>query len=106
MRILDIQVEELNKRLRRYHGFHAEITPEAKEFLIEKGFDLKYGARPLKRVLRQYLHQPLARLIIEEIIPRNSKIVVESTGDQFKFEVIPPETESLESEPTILELKR
>jgi ATP-dependent Clp protease ATP-binding subunit ClpA len=106
MRILDIQVEELNKRLRRYHGFHAELTQGAKEFLIEKGFDLKYGARPLKRALRQYLYQPLARLIIEEILPRNSKIVVENTGDQLKFEVIPIETESLESEPTILELKR
>lgn len=106
MRILDIQVEELNKRLRRYHGFHAELTQGAKEFLIEKGFDLKYGARPLKRALRHYLYQPLARLIIEEILPRNSKIVVENTGDQLKFEVIPIETESLESEPTILELKR
>jgi ATP-dependent Clp protease ATP-binding subunit ClpA len=106
MRILDVQVEELNKRLRRYHSFHAELTPGAKEFLIEKGFDLKYGARPLKRALRQYLYQPLARLIIEEILPRNSKIVVENTCDQLKFEVIPPETESLESEPTVLELKR
>ncbi|HEX3035638.1 MAG TPA: AAA family ATPase [Thermodesulfobacteriota bacterium] len=111
MRILDIQVEELNKRLRRYHSFYAELTQEAKGFLIEKGFDLKYGARPLKRALRQYLHQPLARLIIEEIIPRSSKIIVENMGDQFKFEVIPPEVESLESEsaesePAVLKLKR
>lgn len=106
MRILDIQIEELNKQLRRYHSFHAELTQEAKEFLIERGFDLKYGARPLKRALRHHLHQPLARLIIEEILPRNSKIVVKNTGDQLKFEVIPPETESLESEPTVLELKR
>jgi ATP-dependent Clp protease ATP-binding subunit ClpA len=106
MQILDIQLEELNKRLRRYHGFQAELTPEAKKLLIERGFDLKYGARPLKRVLRQYLHQPLARLIIEEIIPRNSKIIVNNTGNQLKFEIIPLDARSLELEHTVLELKR
>ncbi|GBD38401.1 ATP-dependent Clp protease ATP-binding subunit ClpC [bacterium HR37] len=106
MKILNIQLEDLNRKLKRYHSFHAELTQGAKEFLIEKGFDLKYGARPLKRAIRQYLHQPLARLIIEEIIPRNSKVVVDNAGEQLKFEVVSPKTDSLDSEPTVLELKR
>ena len=53
-------------------GLTLELTPEAKSFLAEKGYDAEFGARPLHRAIQKYLEDPLA----EEILNMNIK-----TGD-------------------------
>jgi ATP-dependent Clp protease ATP-binding subunit ClpB len=59
LEIVDLQVEELRKRLRD-RKIDIEITQKAKELLAEKGFDPVYGARPLKRTIQQEIQNPLA----------------------------------------------
>jgi len=68
--ILEIEISEVVKRLSE-HDIKLVLTKEAKEFLIDKGFDPVYGARPLKRTIQSFLEDPLA----EEIIKGNFKDV-------------------------------
>ena len=45
-------------------GFSLELTPEAKNFIAEKGYDQQFGARPLHRAIQKYLEDPLAEEIL------------------------------------------
>jgi ATP-dependent Clp protease ATP-binding subunit ClpC len=82
--ILDIQVEELSQRLAE-QGYFIRISPAARRVLVEKGWDPKYGARPMRRTIQKELEDPLAQLILEGEYPygtsfiadcRNKKITV------------------------------
>jgi ATP-dependent Clp protease ATP-binding subunit ClpC len=66
--IIDILMKGVLKRL-TILGFSLELTPEAKSFLAEKGYDSQFGARPLHRAIQKYLEDPLA----EEILNLNVK---------------------------------
>lgn len=66
--IIDILMRGVSKRLNNL-GFSLELTPEAKEFIAEKGYDAQFGARPLHRAIQKYLEDPLA----EEILNLNIK---------------------------------
>jgi ATP-dependent Clp protease ATP-binding subunit ClpC len=69
--IIDLELASLVQRINDL-GYGIEVTEEAKDYIVEKGYDEKYGARPLKRAIQRMLEDPFA----EEII--NAKI---STGD-------------------------
>ncbi len=62
-KIIDIELIEFLKRINAL-GYNLTITPEAKSFIAEKGYDIQYGARPLKRAIQKYLEDELAELII------------------------------------------
>ncbi|MCF7872778.1 MAG: ATP-dependent Clp protease ATP-binding subunit [Candidatus Omnitrophica bacterium] len=62
-KIVEIEISYVNERLCE-QGFIVKLSPGAKEFFIEKGFDPSYGARPLKRVIQRFLEDPLAEDII------------------------------------------
>jgi ATP-dependent Clp protease ATP-binding subunit ClpC len=66
--IIDILMKGVLARLKTL-GFSLELTPEAKEFIAEKGYDVQFGARPLHRAIQKYLEDPLA----EEILKMNIK---------------------------------
>ena len=66
--IIDILMKNVLKRLNNL-GFSLELTPEAKDFIAEKGYDVQFGARPLHRAIQKYLEDPLA----EEILNLNIK---------------------------------
>lgn len=66
--IIDILMKGVLKRLDTL-GFTLEITPEAKDFIADKGYDVQFGARPLHRAIQKYLEDPLA----EEILNMNVK---------------------------------
>ncbi len=66
--IIDILMKNVSKRLLNL-GFSLELTPEAKEFIADKGYDAQFGARPLHRAIQKYLEDPLA----EEILNFNIK---------------------------------
>jgi ATP-dependent Clp protease ATP-binding subunit ClpC len=59
IRILDLELEKVNKRLRE-HNLTLQLTDEAKELLIERGTDEKFGARPLRRTVSNLLEDPLS----------------------------------------------
>ncbi len=74
-KILDLLVIDLNKRLENQE-IVISLTNEAKEYLIENGYDPIYGARPLKRFVQKQLETLIARKIIEQtILPKQNVIV-------------------------------
>ncbi|MDR1667190.1 MAG: ATP-dependent Clp protease ATP-binding subunit [Bacteroidales bacterium] len=64
-KIIDIELKELFDRIRSA-GHSVKITSFAKDFLCEKGFDVNFGARPLKRAIQTYLENPMAELLISK----------------------------------------
>lgn len=83
--IVDLMLKETKKKLRN-REIHLHFSDESKKFLVSKGTDLKYGARPLKRVITKYLEDKLS----EEILLKNIKsgdsidIIVEDDKLNFK----------------------
>ncbi|NOZ34505.1 MAG: ATP-dependent Clp protease ATP-binding subunit [Chlorobi bacterium] len=63
-KIIDIELSGLYKRVEDL-GYKLNITEKAKEFIAEKGLDVKYGARPLKRAIQKYVENEMAEVIIE-----------------------------------------
>ncbi len=82
--IVDIFFNEVRERVEE-KGFEISLTDEAKEFLIEKGFDLEYGARPLKRVMQRQLEDKLAEGFLKGKWKKGNKIVVSREGDDLIF---------------------
>lgn len=85
--IIDILSDELFERIREL-GYHIEVTQGAKDFLSEKGFDKKYGARPLKRAIQKYVEEPLAEELLENDHPEDSelKIKMNKSRDGLTFD--------------------
>ena len=63
--IIDIMADELLKRAKDL-GIDVDVTKPAKEFLVEKGYDAKFGARPLRRAIQKYIEDPMAEQILGE----------------------------------------
>jgi len=82
--IVDIQVEYL-KGLLKEHEIEIDITEEAREFLAARGFNPIYGARPLKRVIRQLVENPLSKLLLSQKFIRGDKLIVDVNKDEIKF---------------------
>ncbi|HDL10021.1 MAG TPA: ATP-dependent Clp protease ATP-binding subunit, partial [Candidatus Omnitrophica bacterium] len=74
-KIVDIEFSEVQKRVKE-QGLDLELSPEAKEFLIEKGFDPVFGARPLKRTIQRFVEDPLAEEVIAGTFKPGDVVVV------------------------------
>jgi ATP-dependent Clp protease ATP-binding subunit ClpB len=83
-RIVDIQMVRLNKLLAS-RGLGLELTPQAREFLAEVGFDPVYGARPLKRAIQHHLQDALAVKILDGTFADGDHILAEVQGDKLVF---------------------
>lgn len=82
--IVDIQVEYLRALLKE-HEIELQISEEAKEFLARRGFNPVYGARPLKRVIRQLVENPLSKLLLSQKFKRGEGLIVDVDNDEIKF---------------------
>jgi ATP-dependent Clp protease ATP-binding subunit ClpB len=82
--IVDIQLERLVRRLGE-RRIELELTPAARAFLAERGYDPVYGARPLKRAIQRDLETPLSRAIIRGEVHDDSLVVVDVGVDQLTF---------------------
>jgi ATP-dependent Clp protease ATP-binding subunit ClpC len=69
--ILDLQIAELSLRLTE-QGYAIRVDRHARKLLIEKGWDPKFGGRPLRRTLQKELEDPLARLLMEHDWPKET----------------------------------
>lgn len=85
MRIVELEIDHVGARLKE-QGMTLEVSKEAKEFLIEKGFDPVFGARPLKRTIQRYLEDPLASEIISKRFQDGARIKVARKRDELVFE--------------------
>lgn len=82
--IIDILVVKFAEQLAD-KGISFHLTPEAKEFLAEKGYDPAYGARPLKRALQRHLEDPLAEEILRGQYAGDCDLFVDSGNDKLTF---------------------
>ena len=75
---------ELSKLLRRIDnlGYKIEISNSAKDFLVEKGFDRKYGARPLNRAIQKYVEDLLAENVVTNKIKEGDKILIDKLEEK------------------------
>jgi ATP-dependent Clp protease ATP-binding subunit ClpC len=90
--IVDIEISKFAKRLVD-RKITLEFTPEAKELLIEKGYDEKYGARPLRRAVEHYLEDPLAEAILRDQVKEGEAVLVIRDGEVLNFkQKTPPAT--------------
>ncbi len=82
--IVDIQAEHLRGLLKE-HNITLEITDDAKEFLATRGFNPIYGARPLKRVIRQMVENPLSKLLLAQKFTDGDNLVIDVKDDELVF---------------------
>jgi ATP-dependent Clp protease ATP-binding subunit ClpC len=84
LNILDLEVAKVKNRLAA-KSIDLHITESAREFLIAKGFDPMYGARPMRRAVERFLEDPLAEEILRGNIRKEESIEVTSDGDRLTF---------------------
>ncbi len=84
-KIVDIQMDNLHNLLKE-HNISFEISEDAKEFLATRGFNPIYGARPLKRVIRQLVENPLSKLILAQNFIDGDCIKIDVQNDELVFE--------------------
>ena len=83
-KIIDIMLEDTRKQLRE-KNMNFEITNAAREYLIEEGYDEKYGARPLRRTIQRKIEDPLANEILKGIFKDGSNILVDFKDGKIIF---------------------
>ena len=74
-KIIDIELGNLYKRIGDL-GYDLKLTDDAKDFLSDKGYDEKFGARPLKRAIQKFIEDPMAEEIINQGIEEGDKITI------------------------------
>ncbi len=87
-KILDLELVEVHKRLRD-QKLTIELNDEAREFLLQEGFDPINGARPLRRVIERLLTRPISTKIVEEVFPPGSVVVITMEDGKLAFEAQP-----------------
>ena len=91
-KIINIELKGLFKRVHEL-GYEMEITDEAKEYVATKGYDVQFGARPLKRAIQNHIEDGLSELILSGEIKAGDtiKISKEKDNDKLKFDILPTE---------------
>jgi ATP-dependent Clp protease ATP-binding subunit ClpC len=95
--IVDLQLRRLREQMAT-HEVSIELTDEAKELLVDKGYDPAMGARPLRRAIQRYIEDPLADFVLGRQLEPGSTILVGRTrtdegepGDEVDITFIPGE---------------
>ena len=92
--IVDIPIKEFKSRMLEL-GYTVEITQKLKDFLVEKGYDEKYGARPLNRAIQKYLEDPIAEKMLDGDISEGDSIKVNFVKNEVVVEVKTPKNKSV-----------
>ena len=79
--IIDIELKKVFERIREM-GYEPELTEKARNFIVEKGWDEQYGARPLKRAIQKYVEDVLAEEIIKSNPAKGTKIVIDYDSEK------------------------
>lgn len=80
-KIVDIELRGLYKRIESI-GYALEVSDEAKQFIAEKGYDVQFGARPLKRAIQTYIEDEVSELIINGEVNVGDTIKISKEGDR------------------------
>jgi ATP-dependent Clp protease ATP-binding subunit ClpC len=87
VKIVDLEISKVQKRLVE-KKIHIDLTTEAKELIIDHGYDEKYGARPLRRSIESLLEDPLAEALLSGDINEEDSVSVNRKGEALVFKVI------------------
>ena len=90
-KIVSLEVAKVAGRLKD-KGIEIELTPEASTFLIEKGYEPVYGARPLRRAIEKYLEDPIAEEVIRGKIKSGDRVKVGADKENLTFSTSSPNT--------------
>ncbi|MFL5762951.1 MAG: ATP-dependent Clp protease ATP-binding subunit [Bacteroidia bacterium] len=85
-KIIDIELNSLYGRILGL-GYAIKVSDEAKDFISEKGYDVQFGARPLKRAIQKYLEDPLAEEIIKSNLSEGDVIDVDFDKDKQEIRI-------------------
>ncbi|MBN2054027.1 ATP-dependent Clp protease ATP-binding subunit [bacterium] len=85
--IIDLQIARLNIQLKDF-ALHLTITDDAREFLLEKGYEPAFGARPIKRTIQTYVENPLAEARLKGQFLEGGSILIKVTGEHLGFQQI------------------
>jgi ATP-dependent Clp protease ATP-binding subunit ClpC len=84
-KIIDIELDKLYGRINDL-GYHVKMTSEAKDYIAEKGYDSKFGARPLSRAIQKYVEDPLAEEIVNQNLDEGDTIQI--SFDKKKSDIV------------------
>jgi len=84
VRIIDLEIDKVTGRIKS-KDIHLALDQSAKDFLIEKGYDPQYGARPMRRAVERFLEDPMAEEILRGNIKPGSKVEVTREGEKLAF---------------------
>lgn len=91
-KIIEIELESLYNRIRGL-GYIVKLTEEAKDFIADKGYDIEFGARPLKRAIQKYLEDPLAEEIVGSNISEGDIISISlEASENIKIKISKPKS--------------
>lgn len=86
LKIVDLMLENTRKALNE-KDINMDITKKAKNYLLEKGTDIKFGARPLRRAIQRYIEDELSEMILRSQLLDGQTVKVDFENDKLKFEV-------------------
>ncbi|MEI6071482.1 MAG: ATP-dependent Clp protease ATP-binding subunit [Verrucomicrobiae bacterium] len=86
VKIVDLEMAKVIARIKA-KDVHLTLDPTAQEFLIEKGYDPTYGARPLRRAVERFLEDPMAEEILRGSISPGDSVTVKREGEKLAFVV-------------------
>lgn len=84
LEIINLMLEEVSGQLQD-KGMEMKVSPQAKQLILEKGYDIKYGARPLRRTIQKYVEDEIAELILLGKYNDGDKIVIDVKDGKFQF---------------------
>lgn len=85
--IVDLQLKLVSDRLREQRSLSIKVSDKAKEFLAKKGYDARFGARPLKRVIQNQILDNLAMKIVKGEVPEDATVTVDVKKDEIEIKV-------------------
>ena len=84
--IMHLMIQNLEKRLAD-RRLSVKLTPAAEDYVIENGYDSAYGARPLKRFLQKSVETAIAKLLIAQYVPEDSRLIIDVENDEIVVRV-------------------
>ena len=85
--MVDIELIKLIDRITKL-GYKIEISNSARDYITEKGYDSKYGARPLNRAIQKYVEDLVAENVVNNSIVEGDKILIDKNKKQDNLELI------------------
>lgn len=83
---MDLQIDELRQRLTK-HGVGIEVAPQAKQYLLDHGYDPKNGVRPMRRLIQDTIEDHLAMQLLENNYHKGDILQVSSKKNDLTYKV-------------------